>query len=819
MSALPLPDLPVCEVLPALRQALASAGRAVLTAPPGSGKTTIVPLALRDADWLAGQSILVLEPRRVAARAAAARMAALCGERVGETVGYHIRFDRKVGPGTRIEVLTEGLLTRRLQADPDLPGVGLVIFDEFHERSLEAELALALTLDARAALNPALRVLVMSATLDAARVAALLDDAPVVSSDGRMFPVDIHYRPSAAPLAEAVTSGVLEALRDADGDVLAFLPGAREIADVGARLAGRESGLAVFPLYGALSAEAQDAALRPLNDGRRKVILATNLAQTSLTVEGVTQVVDSGLVRVARFDLGSGADRLQTERISRAAADQRAGRAGRLGPGRALRLWSAERQGLLAPHDTPDIQSVDLTRFALELAAWGLDVGAAALLDPPPAAAWDYAGEVLTALGARGDDGRITAYGRSLLSVPAGPRQAHLLRQAEAAGLASQAVWLIAALDERAAGLDLAEAVSTWVAGRGEPAARRRVHETAGQLARRIKVPLAGAVDARDLARLVAWAYPERVALRRARGGGIYQCADGRELRLPPDDPLATAPLIAAAHWDPGPPRRLRAGIPLMEADLIADHADRIETRVVGAWDEREAAVVGELQTRFGALVLSRKPRPADDAIRVAGVLHGIRRLGLAVLPWDERARQWQQRVECLRAWQPDGGWPAVDDETLLAMLEQWLSPYLDGISRRDHFARIPLGQALEGLLDYPRQQALQRLAPTHIEVPTGNRHALRYAVGVAPVLEVKLQEMFGCTASPRVCDGRIPIQLHLLSPARRPVAVTADIGGFWQGGYAEVRKDLRGRYPRHPWPEDPMTAPPTARAKPRRNG
>lgn len=814
-----LPNLPVVEALPALREALKHQGRAVLTAPPGSGKTTVVPLALLDEPWLAGRRIVVLEPRRVAARAAAARMAELCGEPVGETVGYQIRFDRKLGRHTRVEVLTEGLLTRRLQVDPDLPGVGLVIFDEFHERSLEADLALALTLDARATLNPELRVLVMSATLDADRVAQLLAAAPVVHSDGRLFPVEVSYHPSAASVPEAVAAGVETALATADGDVLAFLPGARDIIAAQAAVVAHRPGVAVFPLYGALPAADQDAALRPLQDGRRKVILATNLAQTSLTVEGVTQVVDSGWARAARFDLGSGADRLETERISRASADQRAGRAGRLGPGRALRLWSAERQGLLALHDTPEIMGVDLTRFALELAAWGLSPADALLLDPPPQPAWEYAQDLLGALGAVTGEGRITDHGRRLLSMPTGPRQAHLLMRAEAAGLAAQAVWLIAALEERLPTLDLTDVLSAWVAGRGEPAVRRRVRETAQQLGRRLGVTPATDLVARDLARLVAWAYPERVALRRPRGDGVYQCADGRELRLPAHEALARAPLIAAAHWDAGPPRRLRAGLPLEEADLRQDQADRITRQDIGAWDEREQAVIGERQERFGALVLSRKPRPAEDALRIAGVLHGIRRLGLAALPWPEASRQWRQRVGSLRLWQPEAVWPAVDDEALLATLETWLAPYLEGISRREHFSRIPLQSALDGLLDYPAQRALAQLAPTHLTVPSGHRHAVAYEVGAPPVLEVKLQEMFGCTDNPSVCEGRVAVRLHLLSPARRPIAVTADLAGFWRQGYLDVRKDLRGRYPRHPWPEDPLSAAPTARAKPRSGG
>lgn len=814
MSRPRLPDLPVAETLPALGAALANEGRAVLTAPPGSGKTTLVPLALLDAPWLQHQRILVLEPRRVAARAAAARMAYLLGERVGETVGYHIRFDRRVSAATRIEVLTEGLLTRRLQADPELPGVGLVIFDEFHERSLEADLALALTLDARAALNPALRVLVMSATLDAARVAALLDQAPVIESGGRLFPVSVHYQASTEPLPEAMAKGVRRALMDSEGDVLGFLPGAREIREVQQRLDGR--GLAVFPLYGDLSAEAQDAALRPLSDGRRKVILATNIAQTSLTVEGVSAVVDSGWARVARFDLGSGADRLETERISKASADQRAGRAGRLGPGWALRLWSAEQHGLLRPHDLPEIAHVDLGRFALELAAWGLRPEDAALIDPPPAAAWEVAIQGLRAMAAVDGQGRVTPYGRALLAVPAAPRRAHLLRQAEQAGLADQALWLLAALEERSGGLDLAETLEAWLSGRGDPAVLRRLRDSARQLGQRLQLRPSEQVREQDLARLLAWGYPERIAQRRPGGGGLFLCADGRELRVPESAPLAQQDWLAVAHWDPGPPRRLRAAVAYTEADLRRDHAAALTTQLRGGWDPQTEAVMGFEETRLGDLVLTRKPKPPAPEARVAGVIEGLRRLGIDALPWTEVARQWQARVGCLREWQPEAGWPELSDPVLMQGLEQWLAPWLEGISRRSQFDRIPLMEALRGLLTPEAQQAVERLAPTHLVVPSGQRHALHYATGQAPALEVKLQEMFGATRTPTVCGGRVAVVLRLLSPARRPVAVTQDLEGFWARGYFDVRKDLRGRYPRHPWPENPMEAPPTSRAKPR---
>lgn len=815
-----LPDLPVGEVLPTLRATLATSMSAVLCAPPGSGKTTLVPLALLAAPWLAGKSIIVLEPRRVAARAAAARMAQLCAEAVGETVGYQVRFDRKVGPRTRVEVLTEGLLTRRLQADAELPGVGLVIFDEFHERSLEADLALALTVDARANLRPDLRVLVMSATLNAERIAALLDDAPVVRSDGRMFPVEVVYRPTTARVAEAVAGAVMAGLAEDEGDVLAFLPGAREIRDaqqlIESRTASRAAAVRVYPLYGALEASAQDAALRPDPDGARKVILATNIAQTSLTVEGVTTVVDGGWVRVAAYDLASGANRLVTRRISRAAAEQRAGRAGRLGPGRVIRLWSQDQHGGLAAFDAPEIQQVDLSRFALELAVWGLRPGDAALLDAPPAPAWSVAQGLLRGIAAVDDQGRATPLGQALLNVPAAPRQAALLHRAQRQGLGELAVWLVAVLDEGEVGHDLGEAVRRFMQGRAPAPAQRRVRDTVRQLAQRLKVTPATQADERDLARLVAFAYPERLAQRRGDTVGVFLCADGRELRVHGASPLAQSPWLAVAHWDPGPPRTLRSGLVMDEATLRADFADQLVVDDAVGWDARAEAVRTDTQTRLGALIIDQRPgRPAADRI-VDGVLDGLGQLGLEVLPWTPALRQWQARVQCLRQWQPEAGWPDVGDDALLVTRAHWLRPFLAGVSRRSHFDRIPLADALQGLLDYPAQQALQRLAPTHLTVPSGHAHRLHYAEGALPLLEVKLQEMFGAQETPTVCNGRVPVVLHLLSPARRPVAVTQDIKGFWQGGYIDVRKDLRGRYPRHPWPVDPTVASATARAKPR---
>lgn len=844
-----LPAYPALEAVPALKAALREQGRAVLAAPPGSGKTTTIPLVLLDEPWLKGKKILLLEPRRVAARAAAARMAQLMGEKVGDTIGYQIRFERRIGPATRIEVVTEGLLTRRLQADPELPGVGLVIFDEFHERSLDADLALALTLDARENLNPDLRLLVMSATLDTQRVAALLDDAPIVTAGGTLFPVDVRYRPPRAdtPMDEALANAVLTALGETEGDILAFLPGTREIRGAARRIEARSNSVVVRPLYGELSSTEQDLALAPDANGQRKVILATNIAQTSLTVEGVTTVIDAGHVRFARFDLGAGANVLETRRVSRASAEQRTGRAGRLGPGVAYRLWSQEQHGRLLAHDTPEMLSTDLSRMALDLAAWGVaDPASLRLLDPPPAANWRYARELLTAFAALDATGRITAHGRALGRLPTSPRLAHLLLTAQKSGQGELACWLAAALEEREAqgGSDLVERVEQLQSGRGDPAQVRRVREAVKQFERVLESRPAPAGSTNPIPHslapipaLASTAFPERLAQRRdgtrdgPRGSKeiAFLCADGAEARLPETDALARSEWLAIAHWgietdsrSAITTRRIRLAAAMSEREVREAHGHRIVTAPAVHWDAQAEAVVAEQQTRLGAIVLAAKPlRLADadasaKAAIAAAMCDGIRSIGLHALPWTEAAREWCLRVQSLGHWQPEAGWPDTSDEGLLAALPDWLSPYLDGVSRRSHLDRLELLSILNSLLDYPQQQALAKLAPTHLTVPTGNRYALSYMPGQAPALEVKLQEMFGEAATPTVCDGRVRVVLHLLSPGRKPIAVTADLASFWAKSYFEVKKDLRGRYPRHPWPDDPLTAAATARAKPR---
>ena len=602
--------------------------------------------------------------------------------------------------------------------------------------------------------------------------------------------------------------------------MLAFLPGAREIRDAQRVIEARaenQSGqsrlISVHPLYGDLSSAEQDAALMPARDGHRKVILATNIAQTSLTVEGVTTVVDSGYVRAARFDLGAGANRLDTLRVSRASADQRSGRAGRLGPGVAYRLWSEEQHGRLPAHDTPEILAADLTRFALELAAWGAkDATALTLMDTPPAAAWSYAQDLLRELGALDGSGRITAHGRELVRLPTAPRLGHMLLRASQQNLAPTAAWIAVMLEERDAG------------GDSDLAARlKRLRSEGGGRAREAVGQLLRLVDERDdqpdesaLGRVLSWAFPERIARKRTGQVSVYQCEDGGEARLHDKDPLVKFDWLAVAHWDPARARRIYLAAPLDEAEVLADHQDRIVVSEEVRWDAASEAVVAEEQRRLGALVLRRKPLRSEGAREAqrAAMLDGIRQMGIGALPWNEEARQWQARVQSLRLWRESESWPDMSDAALLATLNEWLAPYLDGVTRRAHLGKLDLLEILDGRLDYATRQKLQRLAPTHVEVPTGSRIRLSYQPPNAPALEVKLQEMFGCRDTPAVNEGRTKVVLHLLSPGQRPVAVTQDLAGFWVRGYLDVKKDMKGRYPRHPWPEDPLTAPPTRRAK-----
>lgn len=807
-----LPQLPVLDALDELQRALAERGTAVLSAPPGSGKTTLLPLALMDAPWLRGKKILLLEPRRVAARAAARRMAALLGEKPGQRVGYQVRGERQVGANTRIEVVTEGLLTRRLQADPELPGVGLLIFDEFHERSLDVDLALALALQARETLRPDLRLLVMSATLDAEALLQLMAADGLIEAKGQQYPVSSVQLGGGGP-REIVTSalrGVSQALARSDGDVLVFLPGAPEIHRLAGELqrAGCEAQL--HPLYGALSAAEQDAALRPAAPGQRKVILATNLAQTSLTVEGVTAVVDSGYERQAVFDLGAAANRLDTVRISRAAATQRAGRAGRLAPGIALQLWSAE-QAMVA-HDTPEILRADLTRFALELAAWGCAPEQLALLNQPPPANWQLAQQALGQLNAVDAEGRITPLGRKMLSLPMHPRLARMVLQAQARGLGETAAWLAAALGVPGANrqTDLTAELQ---------AARRDRHGPIAREAGLILKRLAAADDwqPQALGGLVATAFPERVARLRRGSSNTYHCADGGEALLPAGA-HADAQWLAIAHWQASEPRQIRSAARVERAELEDILAGQLQERRQAKLDPDSGLIRAEQGRFLGAVAFFSRSEAATDEEAAPLLLAHIRKRGLVALGWTAEDRQLQARVQSLRRWCPATGLPDLGDAALLETLELWLQPYLAGIRKLGDLTAVALEPALRAQLSHAQVRELDALAPARLRVPSGSNLLLDYqADGGSPVLAVRLQEMLGCAQTPKVAGGELPISLHLLSPARRPIQVTQDLVGFWSGSYAEVRKEMRGRYPRHPWPEDPLSAAPTRKAKPRK--
>ena len=838
-------SLPIDAVLPALRQALENRNEAVLEAPPGAGKTTRVPLALLNEPWLAGQTILMLEPRRLAARAAAERLASELGEQVGETVGYRIRLDSKVGPKTRIEVVTEGILTRRLQADPALEGVGLLIFDEFHERSLDADLALALSLNGRELLrdDPPLKILLMSATLEGERLSRLLDEAPVVSSEGRMHPVDIRWGRPFQPgefIEPRVGDSVLQALADQPGSVLVFLPGQAEIRRVHQSLqeALRERPeVLLCPLHGELDLNAQRAAIDPAPKGLRKVVLATNLAETSLTIDGVRVVIDAGLARVPRFDPGSGMTRLDTQRISRASATQRAGRAGRLEPGVCYRLWSEAQHDQLAAHGSAEILQADLAGLALKLARWGVAPHQLRWLDQPPSAAFAQAQDLLARLGAfkPGSRDNLSEHGQAMAELPAHPRIAHLLLRGQDLGLAAMACDVAALLGERdiqrGGGADLHSRLALVSgqskAGRGGQGGVQRARQLARQY-RGLLRGKAGAVVAdpdhpRWLGALLALAYPDRVAQQRREGGAEYRLANGRAALFGEVDALMKHPWLVIADLGSRQGQReeriyLAAEFdPALFDDVLAEQVERVDLL---DWDEREQVLRAERQTKVGELILSREPLTglSDDA-RAKALLGLVRRKGLNLLTWTPDLRQWQARVALLRQLDLDkdgqSEWPDLGDEALLASLEDWLQPYLGKVSRLSHFSALDLPSLLRNLLPWPLPQRLEEQAPAHLAVPSGSNIRLDYSE-TPPILAVRLQELFGLADTPRIANGRQQVKLHLLSPARRPVQVTQDLANFWRTTYAEVKKDLKGRYPKHYWPDDPLVAEATARAKPR---
>jgi ATP-dependent helicase HrpB len=830
MSARLTTDLPIEPLIPEILGALTAAPNLVLEAPPGAGKTTRVPLALLDAGWAKGGKIIVLEPRRLAARGAASRMAAMLGEEVGDTVGYRVRLDRKVGPKTRIEVVTTGLFLRQLQGDPALPGVAAVLFDEFHERTIEGDMALAFALEAQAGLRDDLRLVVMSATLDGESVAQRIPGAQRLRSEGRAFAVETHHLgdDQATRLEDRMAAAIRRALAEESGDILAFLPGTAEIRRTQERLVGDDRAI-VLPLYGDLPLAEQDKAIRPDAQGRRKIILATSIAETSLTIDGVRVVVDSGLRRSPRFDPASGMSRLVTVKASLAATAQRRGRAGRTAPGICYRLWSAASERALPAFDAPEIEAADLAPLALELAVWGIaDPASLMLMTPPPVAALSQARGLLRQLEAVDANNLATPHGRRMAELGVHPRLAHMMVRADERKLGDLACDIAAILSERdllkgrESDADLRHRVQLLRNDSHDPALdrnqRSRVRQSALDWRRQLGVTKDAQSSATQCGQVLALAYPDRLAQRRG-AAGQFRLSNGRGAMLPARDPLAAEDFLAVGSLD-GAAREARIFLaaPISLAEIEEDFSAAIEEQAVLAWNPRTEIVEAKRERRLWSLVLEEKPlkNPPQDQV-IAAMIEGIRAMGLAALPWTDNARALQARIAFLRrAGDERHDWPDLSDDALVASLEDWLAPYLSGVTRRAHLANLDLMEALLSRLDWKQRQALDDLAPTHLTVPSRSRVPLDYQSGDVPVLAVRLQEMFGATDTPAVAGGKVQVLLHLLSPARRPVQVTRDLKSFWANSYRAVKADLKGQYPKHYWPDDPLQAEPTARAKPR---
>jgi ATP-dependent helicase HrpB len=835
--------LPIDAALPELTRTLESHSAAVLVAPPGAGKTTRVPLALLDAPWLKGKKIIMLEPRRIAARASAERMARTLGERAGETVGYRVRFGSKISRATRIEVVTEGIFSRQILDDPELNGVAAVLFDEFHERSLDADLGLALARDAQTGLREDLRILVMSATLDGARVGKLLGDAPVIASEGRAFPVETRYlgRKSDAPLERQMADAIATALRADPGSVLAFLPGAAEIRRTQNFLGERvqDASVEIVPLFGALDAAVQDRAIQPAPKGQRKVVLATSIAETSLTIEGVRIVVDSGMARVPRYEPDIGLTRLETVRASRAAVDQRRGRAGRTEPGVCYRLWDEPQTASLAAYTQPEILSADLSSLVLDLAQWGVRGPATlAFLDPPPAPALKEANVLLSELGALDGDGRITAEGKSLRALALPPRLARMIVDSHRAGAGAEAADIAAILTERGLGgdsVDLDHRLDQFRRDRSprassarslsqrwasQVAATERAGEPAlssgegrGEGATRAVFPAPDSELSTGV--MLAFAFPDRVA--RNRGNGSFVLANGRGAAVEQTSSLARAPYIAVAELTGTAAQgRILLAAPIAQEEIELRFADQIENVEEISFDRGAMALRARRKRSLHAITLSEAPMALSPSAETAKIFAaGLIAAGLDKLPWAKSLKQWRDRVMFLRKAEGES-WPDLSDAALAATSETWLEPVLyDKTSLKD-LSPGDLSDALMALLPWDLRARLEREAPTHFEAPTGTMLAIDYEAEQGPTIAVRLQELFGLNTHPSIAKGAVPLVLELLSPAQRPVQVTRDLPGFWRGSYAAVRSDLRGRYPRHPWPEDPASAVPTRRVKPR---
>ncbi len=808
-----LPTLPVSEALPALLAALADGSSAVLVAPPGAGKTTLVPLALLDQPWRGDGRILLLEPRRLAARAAARRMAALLGEEPGDTVGYAMRMESRVSARTRILVVTEGVLARMILDDPELPGIAAILFDEFHERSLDGDFGLALALDVQGALRPDLRLLVMSATLDGARVATLLGDAPVIESEGRAFPIDIRYRdrPADQRIDDAMAAACRDLLAQESGSVLAFLPGQREIARTAEQLEGRiPADVDIVPLFGGLDGKAQDAAIRPAPAGRRKLVLATSIAETSITIDGVRVVIDSGLSRLPKYEPATGLTRLETVRASRASADQRAGRAGRTEPGIAVRLWRAEQTAGLPAFTPPEIVEADLSSLVLDCAVFGVsDPASLSFLDTPPAPALAEARALLRELGALDADGRLTATGAAMRKLSLPVRLAHMV----AAAGASRAIaaMLAVLITERGLGgmsTDLDQRLSRFRADRTPRAVAAR------KMAERLADGQRHGGDT-SVGALLLLAYPDRVA--RARGDyGRYVLANGRGAMLDAAEQLAKEQFLVVADLQgKAQGARIASAAAVSEDEIRSLLSDRFETTTESIFDPERRAVRVRETVRLGAIRFSEKQLPAPKGAKAdQAVIAAIRDHGLDILDWDKPAATLRRRL----AWLHKGlgePWPAMDDDALLARLDDWLLPFLSGETNLSRIGNDTLCNGLMALVPHELQRKIGALAPTHFSAPSGSSVPIRYDED-QPVLAVRVQELFGLDTHPSIANGTVPLTLELLSPAHRPIQTTRDLPGFWRGSWADVRSDMRGRYPKHVWPENPLEAQATSRAKPR---
>ncbi|HAO93026.1 MAG: ATP-dependent helicase HrpB [Deltaproteobacteria bacterium GWB2_55_19] len=829
--------LPIEAVIPEVRRALSGVGLAVLEAPPGAGKTTVVPIALLNEGWLADRRIVMLEPRRLAARAAASRMSSLLGEDVGRTVGYRTRLDSRVGPNTKIEVVTEGILTRFLQADPALEGVGAIIFDEFHERSIHADLGLALTLEARSLLREDLRVLVMSATIDTAGISALLGSAPVVSCSGRAFPVEVRYLPKASRPERAlyltgpefisrVTGAILSSLNEGPGSVLVFLPGASEIKR--AERALKEKALPpyvdIMPLYGDLGREAQDEAIRPSGPGRRKVVLATSIAETSITIDGVSIVIDGGLKRAPRFSLGTGMERLETIRVTRDSSDQRKGRAGRTGPGLCMRLWTEDEDRTIKEKSTPEILEADLAPLALELSAWGVkDPSTLKWLDPPPPSAMSQAKELLARLGAIDGNETITPHGNAISRLPLHPRLGHMVVKGAETDEGGLACLLSALLMERdifkdGKDTDLRQRLH-YIMGESDVSlqADRGVVERVRQSARQIERVLnikKGRIDVERTGGLLALAYPDRIGKRREGKDARFLLANGRGAYIKSVDALSTEEYIVAASLDGGDTESaVFLAAPIKESEILKLFADDMEKDEGVSWDQSQKAVTSRRRVRYWGLTLRDEPLKGTDRAKVlSAFLSGVRE-NRGVLDWDRASEGLRARVAFLRRAEGGAGLPDLSDDWLFDNLDEWLGERALGMTRLEELKKIDLNGALLSLLSWEDKKKLDELTPASIKVPSGSVLRIDYS-GERPVLAVKLQEMFGCEKAPAVLGGKVPLLIHLLSPAGRPLQVTDDLKGFWKTSYELVKKEMKGRYPKHRWPDDPLEAEPTRRVK-----